>query len=126
MKQVGPSVFFSLLVISVSFLPVFTLVDQEGRLFKPLAFSKNIAMAIAACLAITLDPAIRMMFTRMDPIPPASAGKTITNVFIRLWNHITVGRYYPEEQHPVSRRPPSMGRRVGRPSSLAEGSRPNH
>ncbi len=47
-------------------MPIFTLVDQEGRLFKPLAFTKNLAMAIAAFLAITLDPAMRMMFTRMD------------------------------------------------------------
>src|SRR4029077_20055850 len=66
LKEVGPSVFFSLLVIAVAFLPVFTLVDQEGRLFKPLAYTKNFAMAIAALLAITLDPAIRMMFTRMN------------------------------------------------------------
>ena len=58
LKEVGPSVFFSLLVIAVAFLPVFTLVDQEGRLFKPLAYTKNLAMAIAALLAITLDPAI--------------------------------------------------------------------
>ena len=47
-------------------MPVFTLVDQEGRLFKPLAYAKNFAMAIAALLAMTLDPAVRMMFTRMD------------------------------------------------------------
>ena len=67
LKEVGPSVFFSLLVIAVAFLPVFALVDQEGRLFKPLAFSKNLAMALAALLAITLDPAMRMMFARMDP-----------------------------------------------------------
>src|SRR5206468_5940522 len=52
LKEVGPSVFFSLLVIAVSFLPVFTLVDQEGRLFKPLAYSKNLAMALAAVLAV--------------------------------------------------------------------------
>jgi Cu/Ag efflux pump CusA len=44
----------------------FYAVDQEGRLFKPLAYSKNLAMAIAAILAITLDPAIRMLFARMD------------------------------------------------------------
>ena len=67
LKEVGPSVFFSLLVIAVAFMPIFTLVDQEGRLFKPLAYTKNLAMAIAAVLAITLDPAIRMLFTRMDP-----------------------------------------------------------
>ena len=56
LKEVGPSVFFSLLVIAVAFIPIFTLVDQEGRLFRPLAFTKNFAMAIAAILAITLDP----------------------------------------------------------------------
>ncbi len=67
LQEVGPSVFFSLLVIAVAFIPVFALVDQEGRLFKPLAYSKNLTMAIAAILAITLDPAMRMMFTRMDP-----------------------------------------------------------
>ena len=97
LKEVGPSVFFSLLVIAVAFLPVFTLVDQEGRLFKPLAFSKNLAMAIAAILAITLDPAMRMLFTRMDykHFKP----KWLSNIF----NSITVGKYYPEEKHPVSK-----------------------
>ena len=65
--EVGPGVFFSLLVIAVAFMPVFTLVDQEGRLFRPLAFSKNLAMAIAAVLAITLDPAMRMLFARIEP-----------------------------------------------------------
>jgi Cu(I)/Ag(I) efflux system membrane protein CusA/SilA len=97
LKEVGPSVFFSLLVIAVAFLPVFTLVDQEGRLFKPLAYSKNLAMAIAAILAITLDPAIRMLFTRMDyhHFKP----KWLSD----LYNSITVGKYYPEEKHPVSR-----------------------
>ena len=97
LKEVGPSVFFSLLVIAVAFLPVFALVEQAGRLFKPLAYSKNLAMAIAAVLAITLDPAIRMLFTRMDyhrfrPRPLAW-----------LYNTLTVGKYYPEEKHPVSR-----------------------
>lgn len=97
LKEVGPSVFFSLLVIAVAFLPVFTLVDQEGRLFRPLAFSKNFAMAIAAVLAITLDPAMRMLFTRMDY--KHFRPRWISNIF----NAITVGRYYPEERHPVSR-----------------------
>ncbi len=97
LKEVGPSVFFSLLVIAVAFLPVFTLVDQEGRLFKPLAFSKNFAMAIAALLAITLDPAMRMLFTRMDY--KHFRPRWISNIF----NNITVGKYYPEEKHPVSK-----------------------
>jgi Cu(I)/Ag(I) efflux system membrane protein CusA/SilA len=97
LKEVGPSVFFSLLVIAVAFLPIFTLVDQEGRLFKPLAYSKNLAMAIAALLAITLDPALRMLFTRVDPIRlrPAWLGRVATRLL--------VGRYVPEERHPVSR-----------------------
>ncbi|MBF0216403.1 MAG: efflux RND transporter permease subunit [Candidatus Omnitrophica bacterium] len=97
LKEVGPSVFFSLLVIAVAFIPVFTLVDQEGRLFKPLAFSKNLAMAIAAILAITLDPAMRMLFTRMDP--KHFRPRWLSNI----WSAVTVGKYYPEEKHPVSR-----------------------
>ncbi len=97
LKEVGPSVFFSLLVIAVAFIPVFTLVDQEGRLFRPLAFSKNLAMAIAALLAITLDPAMRMLFTRMDY--KYFKPRWLSNIF----NTVTVGKYYPEEKHPVSK-----------------------
>ena len=62
-KEVAPASFFSLLVIAVSFMPIFALEAQEGRLFKPLAFTKNFSMAIAAVLAITLDPAMRLLFT---------------------------------------------------------------
>jgi Cu(I)/Ag(I) efflux system membrane protein CusA/SilA len=97
LKEVGPSVFFSLLVIAVAFLPIFTLVDQEGRLFKPLAYSKNLAMAIAALLAITLDPAMRMLFTRMEP------WRFRPRPLAAVANALTVGRYYPEERHPISR-----------------------
>ncbi len=97
LKEVGPSVFFSLLVIAVAFLPIFTLVDQEGRLFKPLAYSKNLALAIAALLAVTLDPAMRMLFTRME------GGRFRPLWLSGLVNTLTVGRYYPEEKHPVSR-----------------------
>ena len=96
--QVGPSVFFSLLVIAVAFLPVFTLVDQEGRLFKPLAWTKNLSMFIAAFLALTLDPALRMLFTRMDFV------SFRPRFLCWLFNQVTVGRYYPEERHPISRR----------------------
>ncbi len=83
--EVGPSVFFSLLVIAVSFLPVFTLVDQEGRLFTPLAYTKTLAIAIAALLAITLDPAVRMLFARMDPfqVKPKFLGKVLDASFRR-------------------------------------------
>ncbi|MBI4432592.1 MAG: efflux RND transporter permease subunit [Candidatus Omnitrophica bacterium] len=97
LKQVGPSVFFSLLVIAVAFMPIFTLVDQEGRLFKPLALSKNIAMAIAALLAVTLDPALRMSFSRMEPF--SFRPKFLS----RLATTLCVGKYHPEEKHPVSR-----------------------
>ncbi len=97
LQEVGPAVFFSLLVIAVSFIPIFALVEQEGRLFKPLAYSKNLAMALASLLAITLDPALRMLFARIDPFlfRPRRLASLATRVF--------VGTYYAEEKHPVSR-----------------------
>ena len=97
LKEVGPSVFFSLLVIAVAFLPIFALVDQEGRLFRPLAWSKNLAMLLAAVLAVTLDPALRMLFARMDPFTfrPRFLAKIATGFL--------VGKYHAEERHPVSR-----------------------
>jgi Cu(I)/Ag(I) efflux system membrane protein CusA/SilA len=98
LKEVGPSVFFSLLVIAIAFMPIFTLVDQEGRLFKPLAYTKNLAMAIAAILAITLDPAMRMMFTRMDYVHFRPGWLSA------IYNNVAVGRYYAEERHPISKR----------------------
>ncbi len=97
LKEVGPSVFFSLLVIAVAFLPIFALVEQEGRLFKPLAWSKNLAMLIAALLAVTLDPAMRMLFTRVDPF-------TFRPRWLaRLASGALVGTYHAEERHPISR-----------------------
>src|SRR4029450_3237407 len=54
--EVGPALFFSLLIITLSFIPVFTLEAQEGRLFSPLAYTKTYAMAVAAGLAVTLIP----------------------------------------------------------------------
>jgi Cu(I)/Ag(I) efflux system membrane protein CusA/SilA len=76
-KEVGPTLFYSLLVITVSFLPVFTLEAQEGRLFKPLAFTKTYSMAAAALLSVTIVP-IWMGF------------------FIR-------GKILPEERNPINR-----------------------
>jgi len=64
MKEVGPAIFFSLLVITVSFLPVFTLEGVEGRLFKPLAFTKTYSMAFAAVLSVTLIPALSVLVIR--------------------------------------------------------------
>jgi Cu(I)/Ag(I) efflux system membrane protein CusA/SilA len=95
--EVGPGVFFSLLVIAVAFLPVFTLVDQEGRLFRPLAFSKNFAMAIAAMLAVTLDPALRMLFARIEPF------QFRPRPLAWLATRLLVGTYQSEERHPISR-----------------------
>jgi len=68
-SEVGPSLFFSLLVITVSFLPIFTLENQEGRLFGPLAFTKTFAMAAAAVLSLTLVPALMVLFVRGKIIP---------------------------------------------------------
>ena len=67
--QVGPALFFSLLIITVSFLPIFTLEAQEGRLFKPLAYTKTFAMAAAAFLSVTLVPALMTVFVRGRLLP---------------------------------------------------------
>ena len=75
-KEVGPSLFFSLLVITVGFLPVFTLEAQAGRLFKPLAYTKTFAMLFSSFLAVTLTPVLMTLFIR--------------------------GKIRPEEKNPVS------------------------
>ncbi len=76
-KEVGPALFYSLLIITLSFIPVFTLQQQEGRLFKPLAFTKTYAMAGSALLAITVVPVLMGLFIR--------------------------GKIRSEEKHPLSR-----------------------
>jgi Cu(I)/Ag(I) efflux system membrane protein CusA/SilA len=96
-KEVGGPSFFSLLVIAVSFMPIFTLEAQEGRLFKPLAFTKNFSMAIAAVLAITLDPAMRLLFTH------ARNFQFRPRWLCRVTNAVLVGKIEPEEKHPLSR-----------------------
>jgi Cu(I)/Ag(I) efflux system membrane protein CusA/SilA len=63
-SEVGPALFFSLLIITVSFLPIFTLESQEGRLFSPLAYTKTFSMAAAALLSVTLVPALMVVFVR--------------------------------------------------------------
>ncbi len=75
--EVGPALFFSLLIITVSFLPIFALEAQEGRLFRPLAYTKTFAMAAAALLSVTLVPALMILFVR--------------------------GRIMPEHKNPVNR-----------------------
>jgi Cu(I)/Ag(I) efflux system membrane protein CusA/SilA len=98
LTEVGPSVFFSLLVIAVAFLPIFTLIDQEGRLFRPLAFSKTFAMVIAGVLAITLDPALRMLFARSEKF------RTKYSFLNKVGNATLVGTYFSEHEHPISKR----------------------
>lgn len=98
LKEVGPSVFFSLLVIAVAFIPVFTLIDQEGRLFRPLALSKTFTMAIASFLAVTFDPAMRMLFARIEPY------STKYEWLNKIGNKLLIGTYYKEERHPISKR----------------------
>jgi Cu(I)/Ag(I) efflux system membrane protein CusA/SilA len=68
-SEVGPALFFSLLIITVSFLPIFTLEAQEGRLFSPLAYTKTFAMAAAALLSITLVPTLMVIFIRGRIVP---------------------------------------------------------
>ncbi|MEA2950923.1 MAG: copper/silver efflux system protein [Alphaproteobacteria bacterium] len=70
-SEVGPALFFSLLIITVSFLPIFTLEAQEGRMFSPLAFTKTFSMAAAAILSVTLVPALMVIFVRGKIIPEA-------------------------------------------------------
>ena len=96
-KEVGGASFFSLLVIAVSFLPILALEAQEGRLFKPLAYTKNMAMIVAAVLAITLDPALRLLFThtKVFSFRPVWLARTATAVLI--------GKIHSEETHPISR-----------------------
>ncbi len=96
-KQVAGPSFFALLVIGVSFLPVLTLEAEEGRLFKPLAYTKTLAMVVAAFLTITLDPALRLLITNLKNFN-----------FRPLWlcratNAVLVGTIHPEDKHPVSR-----------------------
>src|SRR5437667_10387868 len=76
-KQVGPALFFSLLIIVVSFLPVFLLEAQEGRMYRPLAWTKTLSVAFSSFLAITVVPALMVFFIR--------------------------GRLRPESENPVSR-----------------------
>jgi Cu(I)/Ag(I) efflux system membrane protein CusA/SilA len=80
-KEVGPALFFSLLIITVSFLPVFSLEGQEGRLFSPLAYTKTFSMAGAALLSITLVPVLMMLFIRGKIMPEA---KNPVNRFL-IW-----------------------------------------
>jgi Cu(I)/Ag(I) efflux system membrane protein CusA/SilA len=96
-KEVGGPSFFALLVIAVAFLPVLTLEGQEGRLFRPLAYTKTFSMIIAAVLAITLDPAMRLLFTHMKNY------QFRPRWLARVTNAVLVGTIHSEETHPISK-----------------------
>ena len=85
-QEVGPALFISLLIITASFLPVFALQDQEGRLFKPLAWTKTLSMASAALLSITLVPVMMGLFIRRGVKPEAS--NPINRVLIRTYRPV--------------------------------------
>ena len=97
LRQVGRPCFFALLVIAVSFLPVLTLQGEAGRLFRPLAYAKSLAMLVAAALAVTLVPAIRLLFMRatVDDRRPAW--------FKAIVRAVCVGKIAPESRHSLSR-----------------------
>lgn len=85
-KEVGPSLFISLLIITVSFIPVFALQDQEGRLFKPLAWTKTLSMASASLLSITLVPVMMGLFIR-GHVKPESANP-VNRFLIRVYRPV--------------------------------------
>ena len=83
-KQVGRPIFFSLAIIIVSFIPVFLLEAQEGRMFRPLAFTKTFAMVFAALLSITLVPVLMVLFIRGRHLRP-EARNPVSRVFTALY-----------------------------------------
>jgi copper/silver efflux system protein len=97
-KEVAGPTFFALLVIAVSFLPVLTLQAQEGRMFRPLAYAKTLTMLVAALLAITLDPALRLLLTRVERFDFRPEW------LCRVANAVLIGEVKSEERHPISRR----------------------
>lgn len=96
-KQVAEPTFFALLVIAVSFLPLLTLDGQEGRMFRPLVYSKTMAIVVAAIMAVSLDPALRLLLTR------AKKMEFRPDCLCNLANALLVGRVSPEESNLLSR-----------------------
>jgi len=88
-REVGPALFFSLLIITVSFLPVFALEGQEGRLFSPLAYTKTFAMASAALLSVTLVPVLMILFIRGKVMPESK--NPVNRVLIWAYRPIIAG-----------------------------------
>ncbi len=96
-KEVAGPTFFALLVMAVSFVPVLTLQAEEGRMFRPLAYAKTLSMVVAALLAVTLDPALRVLLTRTGHFtfrPPW---------LCRVANALLSGKMRREETHPLGR-----------------------
>ncbi len=96
MKEVVGPTFFALLVIAVSLLPVLALEAQEGRMFRPLALSKSMAVLVAAVLVLTLDPALRLALAGVQRVHVGPSWLS------RLLNSVLIGRIRPEEEHPIS------------------------
>jgi copper/silver efflux system protein len=96
-REVAGPTFFALLVIAVAFLPVLVLEGQEGKLFRPLAYTKNFAMLVAAMLAITLNPALRLLLVRKRPALGVSE-----STLQRFWNFLLGGRVRSQEEHPIT------------------------
>ncbi len=97
--EVGPALFTSLLIITLSFIPVFALGDQEGRLFHPLAWTKSLAMAAAALLSVTLVPVLMGLFIR-GPLPPESSNPV---------NRVLIAGYRPMIRAVLRHRWPTVG-----------------
>jgi copper/silver efflux system protein len=96
-REVAGPTFFALLVIAAGFLPVLVLEGEEGKLFRPLAYTKNFAMLVAAVLALTLDPALRLLLVRKGPGSGEAPGR-----LKRFFGSLVAGRIRPEEDHPIT------------------------
>ena len=95
--EVARPTFFALLVIAASFLPVLTLEGQEGKLFRPLAYTKNFAMLGAAVLAITLTPVLMLLLIRLRPAPSVTGGR-----LKRFLGSMIAGPIHSQEEHPIT------------------------
>ena len=114
----GPSLFFSLLVITVSFLPIFALTGESGRLFKPLAYTKTFSMAAASILAVTLVPVMMVAFLRGRI--PGESRNPLNRLTMRLYHPaleavlrfpktVDYHRYHPGGRHHLSILPIGLG-----------------
>jgi Cu(I)/Ag(I) efflux system membrane protein CusA/SilA len=95
-REVAGPTFFALLVIAVAFLPVLVLEGQEGRLFRPLVYAKSFALLGAAILALTLDPALRLLLVRRAPV-----ADEVSTAWPRLRNWLVGGSLRREDEHPI-------------------------